>query len=244
MMQHTSSPLVKEIGGNCRVAWSPLKGRPGYAVLGSKQGGGGFNDYGGTLQLVSLDMQNAGTTMPVVRELKTRCACSGLRGVVRVWVWAWGGGACAVGLLCVLWECVACHSYSQLDAPHAFAPPPRSARFSSLDWGRVSQHKGARPMGLVAGGMSSGVVNIWDPALMQEGKEETLVTRIEKSRGSITSLQFNSLPQSQHLFATGSRCVCAHSWDCGADGWRRSTPPPTPCWGSEVWLHGHVHWCH
>lgn len=92
MQQATSSPLVKEIGGNCRVAWSPLKTRPGFAVLGSKQGGGGFNDYGGTLQLVSLDMQNAGTAMPVVRELKTRYAAAGvLRAFPHLMV-----GRCAV----------------------------------------------------------------------------------------------------------------------------------------------------
>ena len=154
-----------------------------------------------------------------------------------------------MGLQRVLWERIACHPCSQLDAPHVFAPPPRSARFSSLDWGRVSQHKGARPMGLVAGGMSSGVVNIWDPALMQEGKEETLVTRIEKSRGSITSLQFNSLPQSQHLFATGSRCVCARSWDWdwgavwgGAAAYLRTRLWPLHPAGGR-WC-GHVHWCH
>lgn len=70
-MHAPRTPLVKEIGGNCHVSWSPLKSQPGFAVLGSKQGGGGFNDYGGDLKLVSLDMQNSGTTMPVMCEIKT-----------------------------------------------------------------------------------------------------------------------------------------------------------------------------
>ena len=80
-----------------------------------------------------------------------------------------------------------------------------SARFGALDWGTVSAHKGSRPMGLVAGGMTNGIVDIWDPAVMAAGKaEDALVTRIEKNRGGITSLQFNPLPSSRHLFATGS----------------------------------------
>jgi len=65
--------LAKEIAGNCRVSWSPLKSQPGYMVLGSKQGGGGFNDYGGTFQLVSLDVQTPGTDMSVLCEMKTGC---------------------------------------------------------------------------------------------------------------------------------------------------------------------------
>lgn len=63
--------LVKELAGNSLVAWSPSATQPGFAVLGSKQGGGGFDDYGGTLQLASLNLTDRSTAAPVVSEIKT-----------------------------------------------------------------------------------------------------------------------------------------------------------------------------
>ena len=60
------------------------------------------------------------------------------------------------------------------------------------------------PMGLIAGGMLDGTVNIWDPARLANGHEQPQLTSINKhTGGAVAGLQFNPHPASSHLLASG-----------------------------------------
>jgi protein transport protein SEC31 len=81
-----------------------------------------------------------------------------------------------------------------------------TARFSSLAWGRAGTSSG-RPYGLIAGGLSDGVVQVYDPSKVIQGTDGALVTTINNHSGAIKSVDFNPNAGSHHLFAAGSRYV-------------------------------------
>lgn len=57
-------------------------------------------------------------------------------------------------------------------------------------------------MGLIAGGMIDGLVNIWNPAKVISGQDPMIVS-IEQHTGGIRGLQFNPHHDSSHLLASG-----------------------------------------
>lgn len=59
-------------------------------------------------------------------------------------------------------------------------------------------------MGLIAGGMDNGTINIWNPAKIAQGDTNALLSTIERQSGAISALQFNPHPDSANLLATGS----------------------------------------
>jgi len=76
-------------------------------------------------------------------------------------------------------------------------------RFSSLAWSEMSIKSAEFPLGLIAGGMSDGVVNIWDPAKLVANHPQPLMSTVHRHNGSVNSLQFNHHPESTHLLASG-----------------------------------------
>ncbi|CAE7839044.1 sec31, partial [Symbiodinium sp. KB8] len=132
------------------VAWSPLKMMPNAVATGTMEGGGGgFDDYGGTLTLHSFDAGSSDLACRKMGSIKT------------------------------------------------------SARFSSLAWGRAGASAG-RSYGLIAGGLSDGVVEIFDPSKIIQRTEGTSVATVKQHTGAIKSVHFNGNPGSTHLFAAGS----------------------------------------
>jgi protein transport protein SEC31 len=59
-------------------------------------------------------------------------------------------------------------------------------------------------MGLIAGGMVDGVINVWDPAKIAAGEDDaTLLACVEQHQGAVTGLHFNPHKESSHLLASG-----------------------------------------
>lgn len=77
-------------------------------------------------------------------------------------------------------------------------------RFTSLTWGEFGSEEGGKyPLGLIAGGMSSGSIILWDAdkILKGAGAAEAEVAVITSCSTAVTSLQFN--PHDKHLLAAG-----------------------------------------
>jgi len=75
------------------------------------------------------------------------------------------------------------------------------SKFGSVSWGkyRPSTH----PMGLIAGGMSDGHVELWDPVQLLKGGD-ALVGSMKHHKDAINCLSFNPHPNMSHVLATGS----------------------------------------
>ena len=83
---------------------------------------------------------------------------------------------------------------------------PYSSRFNCLAWGEPKMHSATLPLGLVAGGMADGVVNIFDPNKIIAGAgDASVVGKVTKHKASVNCLQFNPHPGASHLLASGSR---------------------------------------
>lgn len=141
---------VEDVGAT--LAWYPelLKGGDAMIALGTKEvSGGGFDDYGASLEIHKLDLSD---------------------GVV-------SSKASGVG-------------------------KKSSSRFCSLTWHNLLKSD-ALPMGLVAGGMSDGCVDFWDPSKIVAQHPNALAGRMNKHTAAVNGLQFNPHPQSKNLLASG-----------------------------------------
>ncbi|KAI7885775.1 hypothetical protein K492DRAFT_233927 [Lichtheimia hyalospora FSU 10163] len=85
-----------------------------------------------------------------------------------------------------------------------------NARFNTLGWGHTTTDK---PYGIIAGGMDSGELELWDPnaILEDKGAEEALILRNSTHQGPIRGLDFNSL-QSNLLVSAGTNSE-VYIWD-------------------------------
>ena len=81
-----------------------------------------------------------------------------------------------------------------------------SSRFVSLAWSGMKGGAGGADglqLGLVAGGMSDGAVDVWDPAKLLAGHPQAHVSRVQRHTGAVNGLEFNPHPTSAHLVASG-----------------------------------------
>ncbi|KAI9498424.1 hypothetical protein BDB00DRAFT_448070 [Zychaea mexicana] len=85
-----------------------------------------------------------------------------------------------------------------------------NARFNTLRWGHVTTDK---PYGIIAGGMDSGELELWNPTaiLEDEGADAALVLRNSTHTGPIRGLDFNSA-QSNLLVSAGNNSE-VYIWD-------------------------------
>lgn len=67
----------------------------------------------------------------------------------------------------------------------------------------MSAHTASHPLGLIASGMSDGHIKLWDPVKLAAGDSECLLATILQHQGAVAGLQFNPIPESSHLLATG-----------------------------------------
>jgi len=82
------------------------------------------------------------------------------------------------------------------------------SRFASLAWSKgessTSNDSNKFPLGLLAGGMENGTVNVWDPrAVIQQQQTTTIASFSQHQSGPVKALQFSSLLPS-HLATGGS----------------------------------------
>lgn len=78
-----------------------------------------------------------------------------------------------------------------------------SSRFMSLSWSALGNKSESFPLGLIAGGMSDGGVDIWDPAKVVAQHPQAQVSRVQKHKGAVNGLQFNPHASNAHLLASG-----------------------------------------
>ena len=82
-----------------------------------------------------------------------------------------------------------------------------NSRFSNLAWSRMTRHSAKFPYGIIAGGMSDGVVNVWDPALLvEQGGAKAQLSKVQRHKGAVRGLQFNPHSDNSHLLASGTFC--------------------------------------
>ncbi|KAH7676991.1 Ancestral coatomer element 1 Sec16/Sec31 domain-containing protein [Dioscorea alata] len=81
---------------------------------------------------------------------------------------------------------------------------PSAERFNRLSWSKVGSASEEYAMGLVAGGLGDGTVNLWNPAklISGDGEDEALVMKLEKHTGPVRGLEFN--PNLSNLLASGA----------------------------------------
>eukprot|EP00566_Odontella_aurita_P002098 CAMPEP_0113542244 /NCGR_PEP_ID=MMETSP0015_2-20120614/9495_1 /TAXON_ID=2838 /ORGANISM="Odontella" /LENGTH=1078 /DNA_ID=CAMNT_0000442271 /DNA_START=104 /DNA_END=3343 /DNA_ORIENTATION=- /assembly_acc=CAM_ASM_000160 len=91
--------------------------------------------------------------------------------------------------------------------PRPIGSVKTTSRFSSIGWTAGSGAVADKyKMGLIAGGMIDGSVNVWDPATIKStspGKDPTVATVKRHSGGAVSALQFNPHPASANLLASG-----------------------------------------
>ncbi|KAF7729239.1 protein transport protein S31 [Apophysomyces ossiformis] len=82
------------------------------------------------------------------------------------------------------------------------------SRFNTLAWGHVSNDK---PLGMIAGGMESGELELWDPASVLDSKEEGLLLRNSTHSGALRTLDFNLFQT--NLLGSGGANNEIYIWD-------------------------------
>lgn len=79
-----------------------------------------------------------------------------------------------------------------------------SEGFNRLSWGNTGAGTEEYAFGVIAGGMSDGTINVWNPAkiMNHEDTEGALMARLEKHTGNVRGLEFN--PNAPNLLASGA----------------------------------------
>ena len=87
--------------------------------------------------------------------------------------------------------------------------------FVSIAWSAMHSKAAEFPLGIVAGGMADGTVNLWDASKLVASHPQPHVAAIARHAGAVNGLQFNPHRESSHLLASG-----------GADNEVHSMPAP------------------
>ncbi|KAF7824612.1 protein transport protein SEC31-like protein B-like [Senna tora] len=90
---------------------------------------------------------------------------------------------------------------------------PSSERFNRLSWGTNSSASEGFGLGLVAGGLVDGNIDIWNPLTLirSEVKESALVGHLVRHKGPVRGLEFNSI--APNLLASGAEDGEICIWD-------------------------------
>ncbi|OUZ99287.1 WD40 repeat [Macleaya cordata] len=81
---------------------------------------------------------------------------------------------------------------------------PSTERFNRLSWGKTGSETEEFSLGLIAGGLVDGSINIWNPLslIRSEEVEGAVVARLTKHTGPVRGLEFNT--NSPNLLASGA----------------------------------------
>ncbi|KAK9141413.1 hypothetical protein Scep_011094 [Stephania cephalantha] len=110
---------------------------------------------------------------------------------------------------------------------------PSAERFNRLSWGKTGSATEQFSLGLIAGGLVDGSINIWNPLslIRSEENESALVGRHLKHSGPVRGLEFN--PNSPYHLASGSLEGEICIWDL-ANPAEPSLFPPLKSVGSSA----------
>ncbi|KAJ6385250.1 hypothetical protein OIU77_028438 [Salix suchowensis] len=109
-----------------------------------------------------------------------------------------------------------------------------SERFNRLAWGRNGSGSDAYGLGLIAGGLVDGNINIWNPLSLirwecgslcglSEPNESALVSHLSRHKGPVRGLEFNSI--NPNLLASGADDGEICIWDLAAPAEPSHFPP-------------------
>ncbi|KAK7854777.1 protein transport protein sec31 like protein a [Quercus suber] len=81
---------------------------------------------------------------------------------------------------------------------------PSSERFNRITWGKPIASADKFSLGLVAGGLVDGTIDIWNPLALirSEASENALVGHLSRHKGPVRGLEFNAI--SPNLLASGA----------------------------------------
>ncbi|CAI8611646.1 unnamed protein product [Vicia faba] len=90
---------------------------------------------------------------------------------------------------------------------------PSSDRFNRLSWGRNASSSEEFSLGLVAGGLVDGNIDLWNPLTMirSEANENSLVGHLVRHKGPVRGLEFNTI--APNLLASGAEDGEICIWD-------------------------------
>eukprot|EP01127_Copromyxa_protea_P009476 TRINITY_DN2246_c0_g1_i2.p1 TRINITY_DN2246_c0_g1~~TRINITY_DN2246_c0_g1_i2.p1 ORF type:complete len:768 (-),score=242.46 TRINITY_DN2246_c0_g1_i2:1529-3832(-) len=85
-----------------------------------------------------------------------------------------------------------------------------------LAWSGAPGLNENQDLGLIAGGLENGVISLWNPSAILEGKEDALFTTKTKHVGAVRGLDFN--PFQSSLLASGGANGEVFIWDLSTEG--------------------------
>jgi protein transport protein SEC31 len=101
----------------------------------------------------------------------------------------------------------------ELEMPTVGKAVPATERFHRLVWGTAgSAHSEEMRLGVIAGGLVDGTVNVYNPAKIVDGAPSgAIITKLAKHQGAVRGLDFNSF--SPNLLASGAEDGELCIWD-------------------------------
>ncbi|KAK4770609.1 hypothetical protein SAY87_031141 [Trapa incisa] len=118
---------------------------------------------------------------------------------------------------------------------------PSSERFNRLSWGRNGSSSDEFSLGLVAGGLVDGSIDIWNPlALIGSEGEKALVGHLSRHKGPVRGLEFNAI--APNLLASGADDGEICIWDLAAPAEPSLFPPLKGSGGSAQGEISYLSW--
>ncbi|XP_038695842.1 protein transport protein SEC31 homolog B-like isoform X2 [Tripterygium wilfordii] len=102
---------------------------------------------------------------------------------------------------------------------------PSSERFNRLSWGKNGSGSDSFALGLIAGGLVDGSIDLWNPLslIRSDASESALVGHLSRHRGPVRGLEFNAL--SPNLLASGADDGEICIWDLARPAEPSHFPP-------------------
>ncbi|KAK6240177.1 hypothetical protein QUC31_005646 [Theobroma cacao] len=102
---------------------------------------------------------------------------------------------------------------------------PSSERFNRLAWGKNGSGFDEFSLGLIAGGLVDGNIDLWNPLslIRSEASEQALVGHLSRHKGPVRGLEFNAI--APNLLASGADDGEICIWDLGAPAQPSHFPP-------------------
>ncbi|KAE8729009.1 Protein transport protein SEC31-like protein B [Hibiscus syriacus] len=102
---------------------------------------------------------------------------------------------------------------------------PSSERFNRLAWGKNGSGSDEFSLGLIAGGLVDGSIDLWNPLnlIRSEENEQALVGHLSKHKGPVRGLEFNAI--APNLLASGADDGEICIWDLAAPAQPSHFPP-------------------
>ncbi|MBA0825903.1 hypothetical protein Goarm_010811, partial [Gossypium armourianum] len=102
---------------------------------------------------------------------------------------------------------------------------PSSDRFNRLAWGKNGSGSDEFSLGLIAGGLVDGNIDLWNPSnlIRSMSSEQAIVGRLSRHKGPVRGLEFNAI--APNLLASGADDGEICIWDLSAPAQPSHFPP-------------------